>query len=270
MDVAAQTPSALARPSKLNAKDVMKQTEALYRRLFFRSIGISAAVFAVVKFVDTFVGSGAVGGAILALLSLALTLIGYAFVEGALVEVVRDLHDDGDGNRSYGEIVDSTRARLAPLTAVSLLTGFTIALGCLLFIVPGLVLLTRWAVAVPVVMLEGRSPSDAMRRSRELVRGNGRAVLNVVLTVGFMTAIVGFFFAIIARGNGFFVIWLAGTVAATLTAPYAAHAVTVLYYRLTEPERPVVLAPGKRWLSIWDAQHVAMPSDEASAGTDAA
>ncbi len=38
-----------------------------------------------------------------------------------------------------------------------------------------------------------------------------------------------------------------------LTVPYAAHAVTVLYYRLTEPERPVVLEPGKRWHSIWDA-----------------
>lgn len=193
-----------------------------------------------------------------------LTLIGYAFVEGALVEVVRDLHDDGDSPWSYAEILDRTGASLKPLAAVSLLTGFGIALGCLLLVVPGFVLLTRWAVAVPVVMLERRSPRDAMRRSRELVRGNGRAVFNVMLSVGIMTGVVGLLFSILARGHGFLSIWLAGTVAAALTAPYAAHAVTVLYYRLTEPERPVVLARGNRWQSIWDAQRAVAASEKAS------
>jgi hypothetical protein len=245
---------------KLQVKDVMKQTEALYKRLFFRSILIAGAVSVVVKLLDATIGFG-VGGAPIALLSLALTLVGYAFVEGALIDVVGDLHEDGDSRSSFVQIFERTGARLRPLVAVSLLTGFGVALGSLFLLIPGLVLLTRWAVAVPVVMLEGASARDAMRRSRELVRGNGRAVFNVVFRVGLTNGLVGLIFSLVARGHGLLGFWLSSTVAATLTAPYAAHAVTVLYYRLTEPERPIALEPGKRWHSIWDAPSAVAASD---------
>jgi hypothetical protein len=63
-----------------------------------------------------------------ALLSFALTLVGYAFVEGALVDVVGDLHEDGDSRSSFVQIFERTGARLRPLVAVSLLTGFGVAL----------------------------------------------------------------------------------------------------------------------------------------------
>ena len=37
-------------------------------------------------------------------------------------------------------------------------------------------------------------------------------------------------------------------------APYAAHALTVVYYGLVQPGRPVVLPPGQRWQSVWQEQ----------------
>jgi hypothetical protein len=231
----------------------MKQTEALYKRLFFRSIFIAGVVSVFVQCLDAAIGFE-IRGLVVSLFSLALTLVGYAFVEGALVDVVGDLHEDGDSRGSFVEIFKRTGVRLRPLVAVSLLTGFGVALGSLLLVIPGFVLLTRWAVAVPVVMLEHTSAREALRRSRELVRGNGRAVFNVMFRVGLTNGVVGLIFSLVTRGHGFLGLWLSGTLAATLTAPYAAHAVTVLYYRLTEPDRPVALEPGKRWLSIWDAQ----------------
>jgi hypothetical protein len=56
----------------------------------------------------------------------------------------------------------------------------------------------------------------------------------------------------VSANAGAFGWWLAVTIASMLTAPYAAHALTVVYYTLTEPQRPVVLDPGHRWQSVWD------------------
>jgi hypothetical protein len=93
------------------------------------------------------------------------------------------LHEDGDHQTSFADTFRSAFARLGPLVAVSLITGFGVLVGMLCLLIPGLVLLTRWAVAVPVVMIEGRSAGDALARSQQLVRGNSRAVFNVMITV---------------------------------------------------------------------------------------
>jgi len=239
---------------RLKAKEVDKETQALYRRLFMRSVMVAGLVFALVNVVDSALPGGVGLSVTLALLSLPVTFVGYALVEGMLVQVVRDLHEDGDHQTSFALTFRAAFARLGPLVAVSLITGFGVLVGMLCLLIPGLVLLTRWAVALPVVMIEGRSARDALVRSQQLVRGNSRAVFNVMITVGILTGIVRLLFAVLGRGHGFVGLWLSSTLAATLTVPYAAHAVTVLYYRLTEPERPVVLEPGKRWHSIWDAE----------------
>lgn len=250
MTIAAAPPGA-ALPVKLNAKDVDRQVQVIYRRLFWRSVLVSGVVFAIVNLVASVLAPGLLGFA-LALLSLPVSFVGYALVEGALVQVVRDLHEDGDQRTSLRQTFQFAFDRLKPLVAVSLLVGFGVLLGLLLLIVPGLVLLTRWAVAVPVVVLEGCSARQALARSRQLVGGNGRAVFNVMFAVGIITGLVRLLFSTLGRGHGFLGLWVSGTLAATLTVPYAAHAVTVLYYRLAEPERPVVLEPGTRWHSIWD------------------
>ena len=70
-----------------------------------------------------------------------------------------------------------------------------------------------------------------------------------MFAVGIITGLVRLLFSTLGRGHGFLGLRVSGTLAAMLTVPYAAHAVTVLYYRLAEPERPVVLEPGTRWHS---------------------
>ena len=58
--------------------------------------------------------------------------------------------------------------------------GFAIAIGFVLLIVPGLILLTIWSVAPPSVVVEDKGPFESLGRSRELVRGNG---WNVFLSI---------------------------------------------------------------------------------------
>ena len=37
----------------------------------------------------------------------------------------------------------------------------------------------------------------------------------------------------------------------SLTAPFEAHVLSVVYYRLTDPERPVIHEDVARWQSVW-------------------
>jgi hypothetical protein len=242
---------------ELSPSAVLKEAWALYKRLFARSIGIGAIVFGVVHFFDVVPGAGP----FVNLISLVLAFAGIALVQGGLVEIVRGLHADGDDDPSLGQVLARTSVRLGKLVAVSLLSAIGIALGCLLLIVPGLVLLTRWAVAVPVAMLEETSATGALKRSREMVRGNGWNVFKIVFATGLLTGGVALLFGLVSSGLGPFGMWLALTLGSALTAPYTAHALTIVYYTLREPGRPVVLEPGRRWNSVWHEEDAA-PEDQ--------
>jgi len=80
---------------------------------------------------------------------------------------------DGDDEVSVLELFQRASGRVWKLVWVSILYGVGVALGSMLFLVPGIVLATRWAVAVPVAMLEDGSASSALRRSRQILAGNG-------------------------------------------------------------------------------------------------
>jgi len=245
--------SAAARPD-LGERGVLKDTYALYRRLFARSVGLGLVVFGAVELVRAFVVTRHVSAPamLLVLVTAAVGLIGTALVQGALAESVREVHE-GARLSSIRLLYERAAARFGSLVGVSVLTSFGIVAGFLLLVVPGLVLATRWALAVPVVMVEGASPRAAMRRSRQLVRGNGRRVFVALLNVGVRIGICSIPFALVAHGS-FLAVWIATALGAALTTPYAAHAMSVLYYRLTEPERTVLPEPNHSWDSVWDEQ----------------
>lgn len=237
---------------RIDANDVLKRAWQLYKRLFARSIVIGGVVFGALHFFEAVARSQHSAG--LSLLSLVLAFTGTALVQGGLVEIVRGLHVDGDDEASVGEALSRASGRVLKLVRVSLLSSIFIGVGFLLFVVPGFILMTRWAVAVPVAMLEGGNARDALRRSREMVDGNGWSVFKVMFAVGMLTAIVMFPFVLVSANAGLFGWWVAVTISSMLTAPYAAHALTVVYYALADPQRPVVLDPGHRWQSVWDEQ----------------
>jgi hypothetical protein len=238
---------------ELDANAVLKQAWRLYKRLFFRSVVMGAAVFGVIHFVQALAGSGRSGIA-LTLLSLMLSIGGVALVQGGLVEIVRGLHDDGDDDVSVLEALSRAGGRVPKLVCVSFLVGLGVAVASLLLVIPGLILAIRWAVAVPAAMLEEGSARDALRRSRTLLAGNGWSVFKVIFAVGLLNLVVVLPLTIAAHGHGQFAIWVATTLGSALTAPYAAHALTVIYYALVQPGRPVVLEPGRRWESVWTAE----------------
>jgi hypothetical protein len=243
---------------ELDANAVLKEAWRLYKRLFTRSLVMGAVVFGVLNLLDELVRSGR-AGLVVALVSLAVTIAGTALLQGGLVEIVRGLHVDGDDDATALDALGRAGGSLGKLIAVSLLVGLGVVLGALLLVVPAFILATRWAVAVPVAMLEQGSARDAMKRSRAIVQGNGWNVFKVLFAVGFLTGLVSLPFSLVGAHQGPFGWWMATTLGAVLTAPYTAHALTVVYYALVQPGRPVVLPPSQQWHSIWDDEDGGTP-----------
>lgn len=238
----------------LNAGTVLSEAWGLYKRLFVRSVLIGAVVFGTVHLVQALVVRTGNYSGLLGLFTVVLSIFGVALVQGGLVEIVRGLHVNGDDDVSVLQVLHRASGKVWKLVLVSSLAGLGIGFGFLLLVIPGIILAVRWAVAVPVAMLEEGSTTSALRRSRALLSGNGLSVFMILFICGVLNVVVIIAFTIAAHGGGAFAHWAAATVASALTAPYAAHALTVVYYTLREPERPIVLEPGQRWDSVWNVQ----------------
>lgn len=244
---------------ELSPRAVLSEAWGLYKRLFRRSVLMGAIVFGLVELVNELAQS--VGNpALIGFASILLTVAGVSLLQGGLVEIVRGLHVDGNDKVSVAEAFQRAGGRLWKLIRVSGRTGFGVALGTLLFVVPGMVLMTRWAVAVPVAMLEDGSPREAMSRSRAIVAGNGWNVFQVLFACSVLNIFASVPFLLVGGSAGPFGRWIALTLAYALTAPVIAHALIVVYYTLIEPGRPVALAPGAHWQSVWDAQDGTRPT----------
>jgi hypothetical protein len=235
--------------------EVLSEAFDVYRRLWLRSIVVAGLVFAVVSLAEAFAfRSHSTAPTFVAVI---LSLAGQLLVQGALVEVVRDLHE-ARAPAPIGVYYDRTRGRLGTLLGSSLLYGIGIAVGLFLLIVPGMIAIARWSLIVPLVMIEGRGAREAFSRSSQLVKGHtGRVLVLVIITTlltGLTSVVIHVPFSSLPP---FASIWIGGTVAAAITTPYAAHVLTVLYYKLTEPERPVLPhEPPQResWRSVWDEE----------------
>jgi hypothetical protein len=119
-----------------------------------------------------------------------------------------------------------------------LIAGIGIAIGFVLLIIPGLVLLTFWCVIVPTIVIEGKSAGESFGRSFDLVRGHFWRVLGVIV----LAALIYFGFEIVlSLVLSPLADWLRNfvstIVSGTLTAPFFALVLTVLYFRLSAAQQ---------------------------------
>ena len=119
--------------------------------------------------------------------ALFLSMILTAVSQSATVVAVSDVHLERPASvmDSYGRV----KTQLFGVVAMSLLINVAVFVGCLMLIVPGVLLFLMWSLAVPVKVLESKGVFDAMSRSMELTKGSrGRIfviwILFFVLNVG--------------------------------------------------------------------------------------
>lgn len=248
---------------ELSASAVLAAAWGLYTRLWTRSLLMGGLIFGTLHLLQATFRHG--HGLLVGLLTIVVSVMGTSLLQGALVEVVRGLHEDGDDDPSALEALGRAGTKLGRLVGVALIQSIGIGLGLLLFVVPGVFAMVRWAVAVPVAMIEDRKTDDAIKRSKAILAGNGWPVFKVLFASGLLTILVTIPFTVVGAGAGLAGWWIASTLASMLAAPYAAHALTVMYYGLVDPERPVLLEPGHRWESVWDenAPSASAPAESA-------
>ena len=216
---------------------VLSEALALYKRFLWQFFMTALVVFAVLDLLSALAASAA-GDSVLAgvfwgVIALTIGVVGYFWVQAALVELVQDVRD-GRADRTIGETYRAVQPRLPAVIAAGVLAAIGIGIGLLLLIVPGLFLLTIWSMLVPVIVLEGRSAGEAFTRSREVVRGNGWSVFGLILItfllVGISSAVIRL---ILSPLPGFLDDWLGSLVAHSLTVPFAAATLTTAYFQLT-------------------------------------
>jgi hypothetical protein len=166
-----------------------------------------------------------------------------------VVEAARDILD-GRRDHTIGSLIQSVTPVLGALIVAGILAGFAIAIGLVLLIVPGLFLLTIWAVIAPVIVIERSGALDSFGRSRAIVRGNGWQVFGVIVVLFLLQFIVTAVIQAIAIGvsDSFGGYAVADLIVRLLIAPLSALAASVLYFELTgsrgEPATEAAAPPG--------------------------
>jgi hypothetical protein len=119
-----------------------------------------------------------------ALATLVGVLLGYAAI---FLVAMADLH----GQPVHVEgLLKTAAGKFWPMFGLAILLAIGVLLGCLLLIVPGLVLAMAWSVAFPVLVLENRGVFDSFKRSAALTRGKRWSIFLLLFVVWLVLFIV--------------------------------------------------------------------------------
>jgi uncharacterized membrane protein len=125
--------------------------------------------------------------------------------------------DVARGNTPKFETMFSGADRFLPMLGLNLLLGLAVAIGCVLFIVPGVIAMLIFQLA-PYYVVEGRmGPIDAMQKSWETTRGQ-RGELFVLALAGLGLTVLGVVMCCVGMMVTFPLYWLATAVAFTRVA----------------------------------------------------
>ena len=231
--------------AKLDTARVFERIFEIYKDQFTLLIPAALVVFVPVAVLSGLIYAGDVG-VLGALIVAGIGTIATYWFQGMVVEAARDILD-GRRDHTVGSLVRSVAPVVFPLVVAGILAGIAIAIGLVLLIVPGLFLLTIWAVLAPVIVIERREVMNAFGRSRELVRGNGWQVFGVIVVLFLLQLVVTGAIQAIANSVSDTVVGysLADLVVRLLVAPLSALAAAVLYFELKALHGEPVLGTGE-------------------------
>jgi hypothetical protein len=225
--------------SNIDVGDVISKVFSTYTRYAGVLLPVAALLF-LIEAAFRLLGLESAGLAALA--GLVSVILGTLYT-GMVVELVNDVRD-GRLDQSVGGLLSSVGPVVLPLIAVSILAGIGIAIGLVLLIVPGLILLTFWAVVAPVTVLERPGVFAAFSRSWALVKGNGWQVFGVIIMFVLIFIAIGIVLALIGAILGDAGEVALGYLGSVITAPLVALAASVLYFELKTLQEPSPAAPG--------------------------
>ena len=210
---------------------VLGEAWALYRRHASHFILISFAIYLVVGVIHALLswGLGSVG----AFIGFIFSVFGMFLLQAALVKAVQDVRD-GTVDLDLRATVAAALPFVGSVAVASILASIGIAIGFVLIIVPGLILLTFWSLIVPEIVIGGAGALESFGRSWRTVRGYawnvfGTFVLVFLILIALQIVLWVILLALPSGWRSF----IADLVSGALVAPFIAAVVTLIYYRLT-------------------------------------
>ncbi len=210
---------------------VLGETWKLYKAHAAHLLVIAFAIYLVAAVLAGLLSLA--GGIIGALLGSIIEFFAAFLLQAALVKAVQDVRD-GRADLSFGETVSAATPYLWAVAGASILAGIAITIGLILLIVPGLFLITIWAVIVPVIVIERSGALASFGRSHQLVRGHGWHVFGTLVLVFLILIVVDILLGLVFSALP--TLWRTGlstVVSGTVIAPFLALVVTLIYYRLS-------------------------------------
>ncbi|MGH2703580.1 MAG: hypothetical protein ACRDJ4_00345 [Actinomycetota bacterium] len=250
---------------RLDTGKVLTGIFATYRQQFAVLVPAALVVYLVPALVGLLLLGGGAGPFMAVAVTVGAGIVAGVWYQGMVVEAVRDMRD-GVRDFTLPRLVRSVAPVVVPLVGAGLLAAIAIAVGLIAFVVPGLVLLTWWAVVAPVIVIERASVPDAFSRSRNLVKGNGWNVFGVIVLLYLLQFVASGILGVFARGS-LIGRTITDLVVSVLVAPLTGLAAATMYFELRRIKGEDAPAAAAEAVSSWPPP--AMPPTEAPPGPPA-
>lgn len=177
-------------------------------------------------------------GVLMGVLAFLISTACVYLLQAALVQAtITDLN----GSRpNIGNALSAAFGVALPVIAISLLAVLGFMAGLILLVIPGLMLIVAWIVAVPVRVVEGASIGESFGRSRALTKGHRWGIFGLLVIYGIIAIMAGFLTLLISgvalsqanqvQGNIPYIVlnWVLQVLLSVVTAV----GVTSIYYEL--------------------------------------
>ncbi len=118
----------------------------------------------------------------------------YTIVSGMYPLLVRDVLNDVSPDLAAA--ANTALKKVLSLIAASILVSIIVAIGLMLFIIPGLIFLTWFFYTIPALMLEDKGALEAMAASRSFARDKKLNTLILIILLG-VVAFIGSLFSLL-------------------------------------------------------------------------
>ncbi|HMT04025.1 MAG TPA: YciC family protein [Solirubrobacterales bacterium] len=221
----------------LDIGGVFEATGDYYKRAFGTFWIVALVLLIPSAILQVILGNGGLGG----LLSFIVQIVATAWLAGAVIRIVQDIHGDGQVDYSIGELLGSVWPRLLAIIGLQILLAIIIGIGLFLLIIPGVILALILVVSLPALIVEDAGVFDSMSRSADLTKDNrmrilGVGILMILILIG-IGIIAGLLSAITPVLGA-----IVGLVLGILLYPYISMLTAVLYFRLVELKEGGVVA----------------------------
>src|SRR5215470_4226186 len=230
---------------------VLNEAWALYKRFFSHFIAISFVIYLVIAIVTALLTLAA--GNWGSFIGWLLSLFGLFLLQAALVKAVQDVRD-GRVDLDLRGTLSAALPFVGAVAGASILASIAIAIGFVLLIVPGLILLTFLSLIVPCIVIGGSGAMDSFSRSWQTVRGYAWNVFGTIVLVVLIWIAAEIVLALIllvlpyACRN-----FISYVVSGTLIPPFIALVATLAYYRLTAAHGEAAEAGEPAAAGAWSA-----------------